>query len=358
MQKILMEVEKMDLTQNINFYAPANIFNGKGVLLIQKDALIDNKGVERLKSHGVKFVETIVVPKDVEVAMPMPFGIVNAENFEVFTNNYKVQQDTAKVHLEALTNNESVDIDEIYDITESLVNGVQDKKDVFTYMWFLQDFDDHTFVHSNNVSILANTFGRWLKLSEDELKMLTVAGLLHDLGKLDIPKHILNKPGKLDEQEFEIIKSHPMLGYEKVKDQDLPEEVKKAILMHHERIDGSGYPNGLSGDEIHKFAKIIAICDIYDAMCSKRPHRDKRCPFTVISRFEKDMIGFLDTEMLFVFLENIAQNYIGAWAKLTNGRNAEIMLINPNSISKPYVRYENGEVISLDESDIGIAHLI
>jgi len=363
-----MEVSKIDLNQNIDFIAPNNIFNSKGALLIPKDTVIDSKGIERLLRHGVEFIETMAVSREeippaystpvAEIASPTPYGVGDAESFKSFVNNYKEQEKAIETSLEAIRRNEGVNIDEIYQITEKLVKDVKNKKDVFAYMWFLQEYDNHTFCHSNNVSVLANIFGQWLKMSEAEIKQLTVAALLHDIGKLDVPNEIINKPSRLDPSEFSIVKAHTVQGYERLKSQNLPYEVQMAALMHHERIDGSGYPLGVTGDKIHKFAKIVAICDIYDAMCSKRSYKDKRCPFSVMRKLEVELIGHVDTELLLIFLKNIAQNYVGVWAKLTDGRNAEIMVINPANISRPIVRLENGEVISLTNGDLEISHII
>ena len=111
--------------------------------------------------------------------------------------------------------------------------------------------------------------------------------MLHDIGKLKIDPKILNKKGKLTDEEFEEIKKHPVLGYEIVKDMDLPEKIKEAVLMHHEKINGTGYPSGLKGEEISNYAKIVSICDIYDAMTSTRTYRKRFCPFQVIRNFER-----------------------------------------------------------------------
>jgi len=363
-----MEVSKIDLSQSIDFIAPSDIFNDKGTLLITKDAVIDSMGIERLLRHGVGFIETIAVSRKTipsipntsiaSIALVAPFGIDDVENFNSFARNYKEQEKAIKASLEAIRRNEGIDVNEVYQITEALVKGVKNKKDVFSYMWFLQEYDDHTFCHSNNVSILANVFGQWLKMSEAEIKQLTIAALFHDIGKLDVPKEIINKPGKLDPSEFSVVKAHTVQGYERLKSQNLSHEAQMVALMHHERIDGSGYPYGLTEDKIHKFAKIVAICDIYDAMCSKRSYKDKRCPFSVIRKFEAELMSYVDTELLLIFLKNIAQNYVGAWTKLTDGRNAEIMVIDPASIARPIVRLENGEAIALKGSDIEISHII
>lgn len=156
-------------------------------------------------------------------------------------------------------------------VVETLVSSCLQNPDAFVNMTRLKDFDDYTFTHSVNVSVLAVAIGKRLGLSTPELENLGLAGLLHDVGKMKVPDEILNKPGKLTDDEFVIMKQHPVYSYEVMKnDRKISPEVIKAALQHHEKSDGSGYPDGLKEQDISKYAKIIAICDVYDAITSNR----------------------------------------------------------------------------------------
>ena len=143
----------------------------------------------------------------------------------------------------------------------------------------MRDVDDLTYVHSMNVALIASVIGKWMGYNQEKIKVLTLAGLMHDIGKLLIPEKILNKPGNLTDNEYEIMKKHVNLGYEQVKNKFMPMSVKEAILLHHEKCDGTGYPFGLKSDKIPETAKIIAIADVYDAMTSSRIYRAPICPF-------------------------------------------------------------------------------
>ena len=157
------------------------------------------------------------------------------------------------------------------DIVDSLVDNSSlslDLKD-------LQSFDDCTYKHSVNVAILSTILGIKMGLKYDDITDLCLGALLHDLGKLKIPEEILNKPGKLNQLEYSVIKTHPTSSYYLVKNRlDISEESKLAILSHHENFNGSGYPLGLKNDEIHLLAKIIHVADVYDALTSKRPYKE------------------------------------------------------------------------------------
>jgi HD-GYP domain-containing protein (c-di-GMP phosphodiesterase class II) len=133
--------------------------------------------------------------------------------------------------------------------------------------------DPYTVVHQRQVTRIARTIGQALGLSEDRLRDLCIAGALHDLGKMAIPSSLLAKSGKLNPLEFALLKTHPQVAYNILKPIKLPGNVAEIILQHHERLDGSGYPRGLTGHEIFLEARILGVADVLEAMCSHRPYR-------------------------------------------------------------------------------------
>lgn len=142
--------------------------------------------------------------------------------------------------------------------------------ELFEYLVF---HDPYTAEHSSNVTGLAMRIGEELGLCIKEMQRLYTASLLHDIGKRAIPVEILNKPGKLTDDEFEVIKTHPAHGNRLLEEAAYPEEIRRAVVQHHERIDGKGYPLGLMDEEIDPVAKIISVADVYDALTSDRPYR-------------------------------------------------------------------------------------
>lgn len=144
----------------------------------------------------------------------------------------------------------------------------------------LRSFDGYTYAHSVNVAVIACIIGFGMNLNGDDLEQLVMAGLLHDLGKLVIPREILNKPSRLTPEEYEVMKSHASLSYEIIKERwDISAQVKASVLYHHENEDGSGYPAGKEGDELSIFTKILHVADVYDALVSKRPYKEPYSPY-------------------------------------------------------------------------------
>ena len=163
--------------------------------------------------------------------------------------------------------------------------------ELFDALQVLKQTDVSTMAHSMNVSIIARLIGVWAGLDTEKLDEISMAGLLHDIGKFKIPDEILLKPGKLTKEEFEVIKKHTVYGYEILNNFKILESTKRAALLHHEKFDGSGYPFGYKSDKIDDISAIITISDVYDAMTSKRCYRDGMCPFDVIADFEYDGIS-------------------------------------------------------------------
>ena len=194
---------------------------------------------------------------------------------------------------------------------------------------------------------------------QDKLDEISMAGLLHDIGKFKIPDEILLKPGKLTKEEFEVIKKHTVYGYEILNNFKILESTKRAALLHHEKFDGSGYPFGYTADKIDDISAIITIADVYDAMTSKRCYRDGMCPFDVIADFEYDGISKYHPKYIGMFLKKIASSYIGSTVLLTNGKKAKIIFVT-EKYSRPTVTLleDNSVLVLKDEKDIKIAAVL
>ena len=327
-----------------------DIVTSEGIILMAKDTMITRANYNRLMESIIKevFIKEATINMKPEEILERPqakrrvkMPISEKKDFQEFAQEYEGKLEVAKSRIKAISDGETVNVEELYEITDSIVKKLKTKSDVLTYVSFLKEHDEYTYSHSSNVALLSNMFASWLNFDETDMANLTTAGLLHDLGKLKIPLEILNKKGRLTEHEFNIMKSHTLIGYRILQNQNLPESMKLAALMHHERIDGSGYPIGVKDAQISKYAKIIAICDIYDAMTANRVYRGRICPFEVIKRFEVSSFGELDTDYLLTFLKNIAYTYFGSWVKLSNGVEAEIVYIHQNDLSRPIVRADD-----------------
>ena len=229
---------------------------------------------------------------------------------------------------------------------------------LFDLLHCMKSIDDSVYAHSINVALISRAIGKWLKLPREELDELTIAGLLHDIGKAEIPDEVLNKQGKLTDEEFELIKSHALKGSKLLKKAGFNSEIQFAALQHHERADGSGYPRGLTADETSDFAQIIAIADVYDAMTSARSYRKPKCAFQVIAAFEDDGLQKYNTKYILTFLARIANAYQNSLVILSDGRRGKIVYINKNKLSQPIVQVDDEMIDLTKEHDLSITSIL
>ncbi|MBQ7077977.1 MAG: HD-GYP domain-containing protein [Lachnospiraceae bacterium] len=232
--------------------------------------------------------------------------------------------------------------------------------ELFDVLHNIRTIEDSIYAHSLNVAYIARVLGKWCKFDKEEIDDLTIAGLFHDIGKTLIPKTILDKPGKLTSQEYEIVKMHSQMGYDLLRGSGLNARILNAILNHHERCDGSGYPNKKGDDELDEFTMVIAIADVYDAMTSARSYRHSLCPFMVIAEFESDGLQKYKPSVILPFLNRVANTYQHNRVRLSDNRIGTIVLLNDKQLSRPILQMKDGTFLDLlkEPSDVYIEALI
>lgn len=354
----------------------------RGQLIINPNVELTRTLISRLEFYGIASVQItenkqvatpMETPKDPAyfpakspVSAPSPVSdasysqkLKSSPEFQRFQVDFTLRSQDLKNCFDAyLSDGGTVNKEELLSKTISLVSPKQTTLDVFDMLHNMRQVNDSTYAHSLNVAIISRIIGKWLHFSNEELDTLTLAGLLHDIGKTKIPDEVLNKDGKLTDEEFQMIRNHPKYGYDILKSQPLNSHIKKAALMHHERCDGSGYPMGLTMEEIDDYALIIAIADVYDAMTAARSYRAPLCPFEVIAEFEKDGLQKYKPKYILTFLENIANAYQNNRVMLSDGTSARIVLLNHRRLSKSLVQLDDGACIDLEKSPLYIKAII
>lgn len=207
--------------------------------------------------------------------------------------------------------------------------------------------NEYTYRHNIGVGIIATYLGMKLGLSKENLSALTLAAILHDVGKTRISDSILEKPGKLNEAEYEEIKRHAIYGYELIKNiPGIPPSVALTALQHHEREDGQGYPLGLNGKAIHLHAKIVAIADVFHAMSSNRVYHQAMPFYKVIEQMNRDIFSKFNPEILMELVSRLMSSLVGKEVMLTNGRVGTIIMIDPYNPLKALLK-TGTEIIDL-----------
>lgn len=268
--------------------------------------------------------------------------VKESKEFEVFHSAFVDSVDNLKnVFSKVVMHNEQIDGESILSDVENVVSKGRNSIHILDMLQCMRGYDDVTYVHSVNVALLSNMIGRivYQDISDEELKVLTLAGLLHDIGKMMVPDNIIQKKGRLTLPEYNLVKTHVLFGNNILKGIDnLDPRIAEVAMRHHERCDGTGYPGGYKREQIEPFARIVAIADTYDAMTSDRAYRAAICPFDVIEMFEREGIVKYDVEFLLPFLEKAVQAYMNTNVRLSTNQIGKVIMINKNEFSKPVVQ--------------------
>ena len=377
----MREIEIKDLTAGMRTAAPVRTHSGQ--LIAGPDTVLNDNLISRMRFYKIQYVliaddqqEAMVQPAQPEPPKPAPpapepkkkpkresqtysQAVKESQFFQDFQLDFAFRTNDLKSYFDQLlAGNANADYSGVVASTAAMLKPGQTTIQFFDMIHNMRSINDPIYAHCINVALIARMIGRWLHMSTEQKDLLTLCGLLHDIGKTQIPEEILNKEEKLTDEEFQLLRSHAQRSYDILKPINLDEHVKNAALMHHERCDGSGYPSKLKGGEIDDYAIIIAIADVYDAMTAARKHRAPLCPFQVIAEFEKDGLHKYKPEYILTFLKRIAATYQSNHVLLSDGRAANIILLNQNQLSKPLVQLDNGECIDLARSSLYINSII
>lgn len=312
------------------------LYNSAGGMLLKEDSVLDANTIKRLKNHGYlsiyvkdKYtddnIEEIFKPK----IMNRIYGINN--NLSKMIVNY--------------ANNRTVDnkkmrnqVNGFIDIINQIMPGIMSSKSVLENLATISVYDDYTLTHSLNMMMLSSVLARDMGYNMLDIRMLAVGCVLHDIGKLFVPIEIIRKAEKLTDEEYGIIRTHAIKGYDFLKRYtELPFATRNISLCHHERIDGLGYPNGLKGDQIHNFSKIASISDVFDALVSDRPYR-RAIPIHEAREYILGADGQFDLNAIMAFANSINPFPKDAFVRLSDGREGSVYEINQNLHTRPKIK--------------------
>ena len=288
-----------------------SIYNPLGASYLTKGVELSPTYIERLKKSGLDGVT--VTSLDPKLKLAPPADIVQEKTRISAIHNVATAFQNVEDH-------GTLDPKPLQDISETILLDIIEQQKNLVQLTDIRLHDTYTFAHSVNVAILSALLGVLQKLPKEDLLKLTLGGLLHDLGKITVPHEILTKPGHLSDDEWRLMQGHPDAGRQRLKKM-FPNDIllSTIALQHHEHIDGSGYPNHLQGEQIHRYARIVAIADVYDALTSVRPYKRAYTPSVAHRIMTTCSPGHFDLELLQLFFDNVAIYPVGTIVKTQIG---------------------------------------
>lgn len=305
-----------------------NIFNHEGKILLKAGTKLNHEYISKLKKLGILYVYI----EDYRLS-----DILKEDEYfdELKQNSIKSMHEINR----GIKNSNPNNIKELIKVVEEIIDYIMQTKDVQNNLYEIKTYDNYTQLHSLNTFIMSMFLGGAVNLDKNDMRELGMASVLHDVGKIKVDINIINKTSKLSEDEFMKVKKHPIYGAEILKKfKCFSSNVIEGVLEHHEKIDGSGYPNGFSGEKISKFAKIISICDVYDAVINDRVYRKK---LTLSNAYNLILRGSgcqFDENLVDKFKDTFSMYPLGTCVKLSSGEEGYVIMQNSNFHDKPIIR--------------------
>lgn len=335
-----------------------DLWDSDGKLILPKHTVLNPKYIDYILKANLRNV-LIINENDEEVVI----GIGTVENlvgdapdqfhdrpslFQMradqveLANTFHTTVDQFKLMMEQISEGRAINPSEVTAAVDYVYNAVSQSNNVLYSLKDLRTQDDYTFEHSVAVSIIAIKIAQIHGFKESDTRNLGIAGLLHDIGKARISPAILQKPGPLSPIELDEIRKHPVYGYRIVQEMHLEDRnIEFAVLEHHERNDGGGYPLHITGDKIHDFAKIIAIADVFDAVTSDRAYRQRLGLLEAVEEMYSRESGYLDGRIAERFIKYILNVAPGDLVVLNTGEIASIVMVYEDEPMRPLVKIDD-----------------
>ena len=289
-----------------------SIYNKKGGNYLTRGVPMTEQYINRLKKLGITHLTVTSMNPDFSVLPPDDIiqEKTRVKAIHELYDTYQSLESTGELSTGALANT-----------SEEILMDILSNRSNLVQLTDIRMHDDYTFAHSVNVAVLSAMLGSRIGLSHEGVLTLIMGSLLHDVGKIIVPAEILTKPGRLSNQEFTVIQMHPEAGRKKLRELPVPSAPVLAAIagQHHEHMDGRGYPRHLKGDQIHRFARITAIADVYDALTTQRPYKLAYRPHIAYKIMMKCSSGQFDEQLLSLFFDNVAIYPVGTIVKTTIG---------------------------------------
>ncbi len=316
-----------------------DVIDDSGIVLMSMGATISDDDINKLLNMGIDFVYIKDESKDTIKLQKEKSVEIKPINREAMDKAYTKLIRIYKILYSKLGQNASINLEKLSKEVLPLIDEITNESNVLKNLRSFDSNEFYIYTHSVNVTVLVVAIAKWLHFDKQSIDELAMAAFLMNIGDVRLSDELLNKPEALTKEEmFEMMK-HPIYSCDILENStNVSPKIFKAIRYHHERLDGSGYPESIKGDDIPIYSKIIAVADVFDALVSDRPYRKKISQYQATKVLKEESFDKLEIKITDVFLRNIAKFYVGDKVKLSTGEVGEVVLINKFDRERPLIK--------------------
>lgn len=346
------------IEQQIAYLVPGmelsrDVCSNDGKILFSKNSILTQHTIQKLSNWRIP---SVFVYREVTTLNPLV-----EPRLQKFLNTYNQSVTVVQKAFDDIKSTQEIPIETFTSTADELAAGVVEAGNVIDRLYNLPSCDDYTMYHSVNVSAISALIATWLNYPPDSVNAISLAGLLHDVGKANLPAELLNRPNRLSPELYAQYKQHVAYGYQLVsKIPDLSQSISTAVFQHHERRDGSGYPGGVTGTHIHPYAKIVAVADLYDegmTINCENP-QSRLSPYSSLQKLREETYR-LDPKICIIFTDNMTNFLSGNRVVLTDRRQGRVVYINKAQPARSMVQLDDGTVLDLSEqNEISIHYIV
>ena len=324
------------------------VVNDDMVVILSENTLLTKAHITRL---GFLKIPSVYIKDEYELSPNYQSVMALFNRGNAFASEYNEVLRKVNSIIESTTKNGKIPVDKSKNLVHSSLAPTSKQSGVIDYLYELNHMADDLYNHSMRVAILTGVIGKWLYKKPSEINDLILAGFLHDIGKTKFPDRLQSRRVEtLKGEDFERYMQHTIDGSHLInEDPKLADGIKLAALQHHEYMDGSGFPFGIKGEEIHEYARIIAIADLYDNITTEREGFVRQTPFDAIAKITEDMYSKLDPTISVTILKRIKDAFLGSKVMLSNGLEGTIVNYPNDFAQHPLVRIDQENVVDLNQ---------
>ena len=338
----------------------ADVYNRAGVILVPANTPVTSEVFELLTKH---FIEEVIVEYITEASPITNIAsgrkLINEKKLKEAARTYKIAEETLAQNLkDIVSKDKDVDVPSLLGLLQSVISRADEELSLFDILHHMQRDSDTLYSHSINVALYAQLLARWSGISEEEIELVSLAGLLHDMGHLQYPESDHTPFTLHDGMEKKCHEQHPSLAYRLLQNKTIDHRIKQAVLTHHERFDESGFPLGVSFVNLTQITRVLSIADAYVTMITEETGYPAMIPFVALRLLQETDYKKYDFKLLSTFIEHTSQNYIQHEVLLTDGRVGTIVMINKTDLTRPLVQIGNLFIDLKKQRDLAIEKIL